>query len=386
MTHKVYSNCCMAPDRQKHTRQMLTISMVTAIGFMLLMTSSNDAFGLHFGDVRTGHPSIPVHDKDGNHYDIPLYFDTRQIEFYIDSNKVVDLLPDKAYVIGITDRSVIIPLGGSTYDMFQEGNWTKYVLNLTKSHVESIVNIHKVTNSVKFGLKDTAVSTDDYIFNHKVEHSLEIFSTATPPPQQDPPQQDPPQDPPQQDPPQDPQQQDPPTESTIDPALVASVKELASQTQHGAEHVDRWTRVLAAFGETTHDNPMTAAEARTNAEKYSSPLWPQIADILTLLEAAAEQDQPQQLDPPPQDPPQDPPQQDPPTESTIDPALVASVKELASQTQHGAEHVDRWTRVLAAFGETTHDNPMTAAEARTNSEKYSSPLWPQIADVLAARE
>ncbi len=170
------------------------------------------------------------------------------------------------------------------------------------------------------------------------------------------------------------------TAVVIDPALIANVTAMASQTQHGDAHVDRWNRVLAAFGEIDHSNPMTAAEAQTNAEKYSSPLWPQIVDVLTLLEAAAvvaEQDDPQT-------PPDVPTEPD--TPPAIDPALINSVRELAAQTHHGDAHVDRWNRVLAAFGEIDHSNPMTAAEAQTNAEKYSSPLWPQIANALAARE
>lgn len=70
----------------------------------------------------------------------------------------------------------------------------------------------------------------------------------------------------------------------------------------------------------------------------------------------------------------------------IDPALITKVKAMAAQSHHGHEHVDRWTRVLAAFGEAEHDSPMTAAEARENAGIYSSPLWPLVADALAARE
>ncbi len=168
------------------------------------------------------------------------------------------------------------------------------------------------------------------------------------------------------------------TAVAIDPALIANVTAMANQTQHGDAHVERWNRVLAAFGETAHDSPTTAAEARDNAEKYSSPLWPLIADVLALLEAAAaEQDGPQT-------PPDVPTEPDAPP--AIDPALVAKVRAQASQVQHGDAHVDRWNRVLAAFGETAHDSPTTAAEARDNAEKYSSPLWPLIADVLALLE
>ncbi len=168
------------------------------------------------------------------------------------------------------------------------------------------------------------------------------------------------------------------TAVAIDPALIANVTAMANQTQHGDAHVERWNRVLAAFGETTHDSPTTAAEARANSEKYSSPLWPLIADVLALLEAAAaEQDGPQT-------PPDVPTEPDAPP--AVDPELVSKVRAQAAQVQHGDAHVDRWNRVLAAFGEIDHPNPTTAAEARANSEKYSSPLWPLIADVLAARE
>ncbi|MDE0090529.1 MAG: hypothetical protein OXP12_04140, partial [Thaumarchaeota archaeon] len=143
---------------------------------------------------------------------------------------------------------------------------------------------------------------------------------------------------------------------------------------HGADHVERWNRVLAAFGEADHDDPTTAAEARANAEKYSSPLWPLIADALALLEAAAaEQDGPQT-------PPDVPTEPDAPP--AVDPELVSKVRAQAAQVQHGDAHVDRWNRVLAAFGEIDHPNPTTAAEARDNAEKYSSPLWPLIADAL----
>ena len=76
---------------------------------------------------------------------------------------------------------------------------------------------------------------------------------------------------------------------TVAPDLVAQVRALAAQTQHGDAHVNRWRRVLVAFGLETYAGltPMTAAEARANAEKYSSPLWPEIAKILAVLEGAA---------------------------------------------------------------------------------------------------
>ena len=80
----------------------------------------------------------------------------------------------------------------------------------------------------------------------------------------------------------------------IDPALVTQVRALAGQTQHGQAHVDRWRRVLVAFGVEAYPGltPTTAAEAEANARKYSSPLWPQIAEVLAKLEAASEPDTP----------------------------------------------------------------------------------------------
>ena len=98
---------------------------------------------------------------------------------------------------------------------------------------------------------------------------------------------------------------DDPATPAVDPALVAEVRAMAAQTQHGQAHVKRWRRVLVAFGVEEHPGltPTTAAEAEANAQKYSSPLWPKIAEALTKLEAAAlaqqqqDQDQPQQQTP-----------------------------------------------------------------------------------------
>lgn len=96
---------------------------------------------------------------------------------------------------------------------------------------------------------------------------------------------DSPQDPPQQDTPQD-----PPTGYTVDPQVIAKAKELASQTQHGPVHVNRWNRVLVAFG--AHDGTgvtggaMTLDEAEQNAKRYSSPVWHDVVAELTKLNAA----------------------------------------------------------------------------------------------------
>ena len=85
-----------------------------------------------------------------------------------------------------------------------------------------------------------------------------------------------------------------PVVAAVDPALIAEVRTLAGQTHHGTAHVTRWRRVLVAFGVETYPGltPTTAAEAEANAKKYSSPLWPRIAEALKKLEAAAQQDPP----------------------------------------------------------------------------------------------
>ena len=93
-----------------------------------------------------------------------------------------------------------------------------------------------------------------------------------------------------------------PADAAVDPALVAEVRAMAEQTQHGAAHVKRWRRVLVAFGVEEYPGltPTTLAEAKANAQRYSSPLWPRIAEALEKLEAAP--------DTPPDTPPLTPPE------------------------------------------------------------------------------
>ncbi len=276
---------------------------------------------------------------------------------------------------------------------------------------------------------------------------------------------------------------------TVNQGTIARVKELASQTQHGAAHVNRWNRVLLAFGE--HDGtgvtggPMTAAEAQDMADNHSSPVWDLVVVELTALEAAAAQT------PPPPTPEvsitagsgvteggdatftvtaspaptanldvsvtvsqsgdygattgqrtvtiptsgsvtltvgttddttdetdgsvtatvnagsgytvsssqgaatvgvadNDDPVVEEQTGYTVDPDVIAKVRELASQTQHGTAHVNRWNRVLVAFGE--HDGtgvtggPMTASEAQEMADNHSSPVWDEVVTELTALE
>ena len=71
----------------------------------------------------------------------------------------------------------------------------------------------------------------------------------------------------------------------VDPALVARVRGYAAETHHGQEHVDRWKRVLAAFGDDNDYTPMTAAEAQTHADR-GWQRWVPVVAALAALEAA----------------------------------------------------------------------------------------------------
>ena len=77
---------------------------------------------------------------------------------------------------------------------------------------------------------------------------------------------------------------------TVDPAVITKVEELASQTQHGTAHVNRWQRVLVAFGVLdaagVQGGAITLAEAQENANRYSSPVWNLVVAELTALEAS----------------------------------------------------------------------------------------------------
>ena len=135
--------------------------------------------------------------------------------------------------------------------------------------------------------------------------------------------------------------------AAVDPALVADVRAMAAQTHHGAAHVNRWRRVLMAFGEGSWPGltPMTAAEAEENARRHSSPLWPRIAEVL----AARESTSAVESAPP----------------GGVSAQLLADVADRAGETHLGAEHVERWLRVLHTLEGVANDATiMLPAEAR----------------------
>ena len=255
----------------------------------------------------------------------------------------------------------------------------------------------------------------------------------------------------------------------VDPALVAQVRGYAAETQHGQEHVDRWMRVLAAFGDDNGYAPMTAAEAQAFADKGWQRWVPVVAALealeaapltlpavsvsagadvteggdatftvtaspapasalsvtvtvatagefgvtagtqtvpipttgsatLTLATVGDEVDEPDgsvsvtvaagdgyTVGDPASGTVAIADDDAPPAVATVDAALVAQVRGYAAETHHGQEHVDRWKRVLAAFGDDNGYTAMTAAEAQAFADKGWQ-RWVPVVAALAALE
>ena len=99
--------------------------------------------------------------------------------------------------------------------------------------------------------------------------------------------------------------------SCVSDAVLADVQGYAGETwRESSDHVERWSRVLAAFGENNSysNNPMTATEARTYADRGWTR-WVSVVAALECLETAPEQQpdaQPAQAEAPPPAPPPTP--------------------------------------------------------------------------------
>ncbi|MCY4271862.1 MAG: hypothetical protein OXF00_04390 [bacterium] len=95
--------------------------------------------------------------------------------------------------------------------------------------------------------------------------------------------------------------------------------------------------------------------------------------------------QPAQQQPAQQQQAQQSPQDEQPPAYTPPAGLISGVRGYAAETQHGDAHVERWNRVLVAFGETVAGfggTPMGAAEAQT----YADRGWGRWVPVVAALE
>ena len=149
-----------------------------------------------------------------------------------------------------------------------------------------------------------------------------------------------------------------PSSYAVDLELIAAVRGYASETHHGPDHVDRWNRVLAAFGVAQHDSIMTAQEAQTYAYKFNPERWNPVIEAMEALQGTV-------VDKPA--------------------ALIAAVQDYAAEDAVGSKHVERWNRVLAALGAGTHANPMTAAEAKTYVDNGWK-RWIPVVDSLTVLE
>ena len=220
----------------------------------------------------------------------------------------------------------------------------------------------------------------------KVQAALAALAAATQPadptpvnPPTDPPAPPPPPPvPPADPPPTDPQPTDSPPTSAVDPALIAEVKAHVADftARNHAMGIRDWTAILnrlegRAGGMGDGDIAAWLARSRQYGWQDGIDTLPKVQAALAAL-AAADSATPPATPPTP----------------AVDPALVADVRAMAAQTHHGVAHVNRWRRVLMAFGEGSWPGltPMTAADAEENARRHSSPLWPRIAELLAARE
>ena len=148
----------------------------------------------------------------------------------------------------------------------------------------------------------------------------------------------------------------------LDAQLLADVRSYAAETRHGTLHVNRWKRVLEAFGAEDYPNlePTTLDEARVHVD-IGRPRWVPVLAHMAAVDAA---------DPQP-----------PPARGSVqvDAQVLATARAKAGETRHGAKHVNRWKRVLEAFGDGDYPGiePLTAAGAQVYANVW--PAWTQVA-------
>ena len=151
----------------------------------------------------------------------------------------------------------------------------------------------------------------------------------------------------------------------LDAQLEADVRSYAAETQHGVLHVNRWKRVLEAFGLEDYAGlePTTLDEARVHVD-IGRPRWIPVLAHMAALDA---------VDPQP-----------PPARGSVqvDAQVLATARSKAAQTHGGVKHVNRWKRVLEAFGDGDYPGvePLTAAGAQVYANVWSG--WDQVAAQL----
>ncbi len=87
------------------------------------------------------------------------------------------------------------------------------------------------------------------------------------------------------------------TPSCVSDALLADAQLAATETWRTSGHVERWSRVLAAFGESNawSSNPMTIAEAQAQADR-GLKRWAPVAPALECLANPPQEEQPEQAE------------------------------------------------------------------------------------------
>ncbi len=167
--------------------------------------------------------------------------------------------------------------------------------------------------------------------------------------------------------------------------LVADVRGYAAEVGNGAAHVQRWKRVLVAFGEDVpgfSGTAMTVAEAEINAQTFWSVRWDPVVEALKELQKTQLQRDTAEMY-----------EQDQMIDNVggvvdvfvVPEGLVADVRGYAAEVGNGVAHVQRWNRVLVAFGEDVpgfEGAAMTVAEAEINAQTFWSVRWDPVVEAL----
>ncbi len=128
------------------------------------------------------------------------------------------------------------------------------------------------------------------------------------------------------------------SEYVVPAALIADVRLYAAEVDNGSAHVERWNRVLLAFGEDVEGftgTPMTATEAQTYANRGWSR-WDPVTAALEALEAqqSDEEDENQEVSvDPPTPTPTSTPTPTPTTTSAVDRPVVTLEQTRATVTE-----------------------------------------------------
>ena len=212
---------------------------------------------------------------------------------------------------------------------------------------------------------------------------------------------------------QDQQQQQDPQPSGPHASLIADILVYRAEQDKESDHYIRWTRTLAAlWDKVSHTNPMTLSEAQGYLNRGWNR-WQAVVDALTALNPPTNTPVPPPPPtntpvppppptntpvppPPPTNTPVPPP---PPTNTPVPPppepepekeesykapqSLIDDIKAWRKEQAADSDHAIRWTRVLAAFGEADHSNPMSSSEAKIYRDERG---WSRWIDVVTALE